>query len=216
MPADRADGERAAAHLSASAEWLQAVEWHQQIVAWACAQLGRGGPPVAWLQQRGIPCSPTAPGRLATRRHGGHEWLSVRLQRPSSWGEYVHRCRQCGELALVRRVLQGSGLCTTCRWAQLNVLRARRQQQRAGSRRQRSLQLAGRRGLCLVCRREMVVARVTRITCGDRCRKRWLRNGGAAAFPMPVGPPHLAPLRSSAPAIFLWACLQQAEPTAGK
>ncbi|WP_413441201.1 hypothetical protein [Synechococcus sp. MIT S1220] len=43
---------------------------------------------------------------------------------------------------------------------------------------------------CLVCNEEMTVARVTKTTLSDRCRKQWIREG-AEAFPLPETPTHV-------------------------
>ena len=58
------------------------------------------------------------------------------------------------------------------------------QQRRAERRRQRSIELANRKGLCRVCGTEMTVSRGTKTTCSDRCRKQWIRKG-EQAFPLP-------------------------------
>ena len=57
-------------------------------------------------------------------------------------------------------------------------------ERRRAVRRERSLALANRKGLCRVCGAEMKVSRGTKTTCSDRCRKQWIRKGDEA-FPLP-------------------------------
>jgi hypothetical protein len=172
----------------ARAEWNQAVRFEDLSQQW------RNDHPDAslsdwmeWDKQSGKP-SYGEPGRLtpASLRGVGHWWY-MRLSRPTEWGRYVVECRNCRQIALRHNYAEGGGLCHDCRAPELERRKAVQAERRIERRRERSKQLANRKGLCRVCGSEMTVARGTKTTCSERCRKQWLRKG-EEAFPLPEAP----------------------------
>jgi len=170
---------------SAVAEWMRAEGWSDQIDAWRKANPDeQWGPPREWERQHGIPDILSA-GRLHCQsRRDGTGWWTMKLAEPTEHGSHAILCRQCRQLGLVNHPLTGAGLCRACRIGQLAERKTSQAKRRIERRRQRSAVLANRKGRCLVCGAEMTVARVTKTTCSDRCRKQWIRKG-AEAFPLP-------------------------------
>ena len=175
---------------SAIDEWNQAIAWDQQIDDWKKANPAEDdefawlGPPDSWLKANGIPTI-TEAGRFNTQvRRDGTAWRSLKLARPVGDDTHVIQCHQCGQLALVNHPLTNNGLCHDCRGTQLETRKVEQAAKRVERRQKRSEELRNRKGRCLVCGTEMTVARVTKTTCSDRCRKQWIRKG-ADAFPLP-------------------------------
>lgn len=139
-----------------------------------------------WEIANGIPAL-GRPGRMTFHGFGAGGWPYVKLPHPTAWGSYVIRCKACDGLCLKHHVAEGGGTCHDCRATVLEQRKARQAEQRIIRRRKRSQELANRRGLCRVCGTEITVARGTRTTCSERCRKQWLRKG-AEAFPLPPAP----------------------------
>lgn len=114
--------------------------------------------------------------------YGHHEmrcygdWRALQLRTPTAWGDWVIQCMDCRTLQIQSSSHKGNGRCQSCRDKELQARAARKAAQRIEKRKERSAALASRRGLCLVCRTPITVARTTRRTCSDRCRKQLLRN----------------------------------------
>ena len=181
---------------SAVDEWHQAIAWDQQIDDWKKANRAEDdefawlGPPDSWLKANGIPTILEA-GRFNTQvRRDGAAWISLKLATPIGDCSHVIQCRECGQLELVNHPLKNTGLCHDCRPKQLEARKVEHATKRIERRQQRSEELRNRKGRCLVCGTEMTVARVTKTTCSDRCRKQWIRKG-ADAFPLPETPTHV-------------------------
>jgi hypothetical protein len=171
-------------------EWEQAWRWDEQLQQWRDAHPdAKYHEEEAWRVSEGIPDILSA-GRLHVQsRRTGERWWTLKLRQPTEHGRYLLECRQCRKVAFVDHVMQGSGLCGSCRAEQLVERKVEQAQRRVERRRQRSAELANRKGRCLVCGAEMLVARITKTTCSDRCRKQWIRKG-AEAFPLPTTPTH--------------------------
>lgn len=176
------------ASSSALAEWNQALAWDGEIEAWHKAH-PRESFPEPWqygqaerdfLKANGIPNILDA-GRITYvgATYSGAwsgSWPVLKLRKRSEWGRYAITCGLCNCLALVHHVQEGAGHCHTCREKVLAERAKVKAARRIESRKARSLELANRRGLCLVCHSEMTVARGSRRTCSDRCRKQLLRH----------------------------------------
>ena len=178
-----------AASAAATREWNQALADNELVQAWRAANPeARLGPDREWFRQQGLPywCEP---GKLqvAALPRTDKSWWCLRLRRPTEWGTHVIECRQCRQLALRHHALEGAGLCHDCRNADLEQRKVVQAERRIERRHQRSAELANRQGLCRVCGAEMTVARGSKVTCSDRCRKQWLRKG-EEAFPLPEAP----------------------------
>lgn len=178
---------------SAVDEWHQAIAWDQQIDDWKKANRAEDDefawlcPPDSWLKANGIPTI-TEAGRFNTQvRRDGTAWRSLKLATPIGDCSHLIQCRECGQLELVNHPLKNTGLCHDCRPKQLEARKVEHATKRIERRQQRSEELRNRKGRCLVCGTEMTVARVTKTTCSDRCRKQWIRKG-ADAFPLPETP----------------------------
>lgn len=186
-----------AAGIAAGAEWNQAIAWEQQIKDWCKANPPAEGEPAwahsptnDWLKANGIPDILSA-GRFNTQvRRDGTAWRSLKLARPTKWGTHVIQCRSCDHLSIVNHPLTNNGLCHDCRGTHLETRKVEQAAKRIERRQERSEELRNRKGRCLVCSAEMTVARVTKTTCSDRCRKQWIRKG-AEAFPLPETPTHV-------------------------
>lgn len=185
-----------AVSAAALEEWNHSVELDQQVHAWLKANPVESFPDLSqWMaastafeREAGIPRY-GAPGRIGSVSAPGCDtsWPAMKLRQSSEWGSHLILCVQCRRLALVHHPQKGGGRCHTCRGEQLEQRKQVKAERRVVRRRERSQELANRQGLCLVCRKPMTVARVTRTTCSDRCRKQWLRKG-EDAFPLPGTP----------------------------
>lgn len=173
---------------SALTEWQRALAWEERLYAWH--QANPSAPyweAEEWAKGQGIPGLGER-GRmryLSTR--SGDSWQALPLRHRTPMGRWMIQCLQCGVAALLNSPMTGSGHCPTCRAEQLQQRAAVKAERRVERRRERSAALASRQGRCLVCHSPMTVARVTRTTCSDRCRKQWIRKG-AEAFPLPETP----------------------------
>lgn len=176
------------AAIRAMQEWEQAWQWHQQEKHWCAANPeAKFYEMDAWLKAQGIPRI-TEAGRLNGQLGRTREfWWTLRLRQPTEHGRYLLECRQCLKVAFTDHVMLGAGLCGTCRAQQLEARKVVQAERRIERRRKRSSELANRKGKCLVCSAEITVARITKTTCSDRCRKQWIRKG-AEAFPLPETP----------------------------
>lgn len=175
------------AQQQALAVWNLAAQQHHQWLTYR-----EQNPRAGWEAERqweiahGIPAL-GRPGRMTYYGFGAGSWPYVKLPNPTAWGAYVIQCKACDGLCLKHHVAEGGGTCHDCRTPVLEQRKARQAEQRIIRRRKRSQELANRRGLCRVCGTEITVARGTRTTCSERCRKQWLRKG-AEAFPLPPAP----------------------------
>ena len=169
----------------ARTEWNKACGWYQQIADFR-NQLPeeqelseRMVAMDAFRKEQGIP-DVMDPGVIQICN--GRIWLKLRNQNPH--GRYLRQCTECGKLEFVDKISTASGLCDDCRPIVEDRKKAERVEVRREIRRERSIELANRKGLCLVCGSEMTVARTTKTTCSDRCRKQLTRKG-PKAFPLP-------------------------------
>jgi hypothetical protein len=174
--------------------WAQAVEWENAVDAWRAAN-----PPEAfdafWQYMEAQAAFEKAnriprwdkPGRLRPHQLGPHRWYYVKLPLSISGQKYAVLCRKCRALQVVWHPASGAGACHECRRQELAEQALIKAEKRKVRERARSVELANRKGLCLVCKSEMTVARCTKTTCSDRCRKQWIRKG-PTSFPLPAIP----------------------------
>jgi 5-methylcytosine-specific restriction endonuclease McrA len=177
------------ASAAAAAEWDQSLMDLRLANAWRAANPeDKCGPDREWFQQQGLPYWGD-PGMLqvGSLPRTDKRWWYIRLRQPTEWGTHVIECRQCGQLALRHDHRASAGLCHDCRNTDLEQRKVVKAERRIERRQQRSAELANRQGLCRVCGSQMTVARISKVTCSDRCRKQWIRNG-EQAFPLPEAP----------------------------
>lgn len=152
-------------------EWNRAVNWDHKIRQWV-----KDNPKATWQQrtqwekQQGIP-GISKPGRLYRVGPSEHDYWCLRLTEPAFHGNYIIKCPDCGTLHRKTHPSINNGRCNDCQekvQQQRAEVKADRQRER---RKEASEELRNRKGKCLVCGTEMTVARGSKRTCRERCKK---------------------------------------------
>jgi len=168
--------------------WNRAIEWREKIKDW-----NNKHPDALWHERDQFCRDNGMPSWFGT----GHlMWLNAHWGRQPALGWWyvslgggdgaLVGCRVCGVVERKPDVRTDYGCCSNCRKAELAERQAGYQEKRRQRRKQRSEELANRKGCCLVCGAEMTVARGSKKTCSDRCRKRLLRN--PEKYELPIVP----------------------------